>query len=215
MRPTPGIAAVVSAKFLSGSRPEMKVSEHSTLATKPVATFGMSRARTAVAAGAPSAVVAARARISFRRVMMVSGCAVASGCHDPPSTARRFQKQPRRNRNRPRRSRKYSRNTNAYGSGGRDPGLAIFARRNAGGGLEGAVEWPERLEAGIHGDGDHGHLGLRGIGERGLGFRDPVLIEEDIEVAVTEPLVAQPPQSVFGDRMARRQRADGDVVVAI
>ena len=54
-----------------------------------------------------------------------------------------------------------------------------------------------------------------GIGERGLGFGDPVLVEEDIEVAVAEPLVDQPPQPVFGDGELGRQRADGDVVVAI
>src|SRR5262249_10281295 len=81
MRPAPGIAAVVSAKFLSGSRPETKVSEHSTLATKPVATFGRSRARQAVTTSALSAVVAARAKIRLRRVMAVSGGAVAA--HKP------------------------------------------------------------------------------------------------------------------------------------
>src|SRR5215217_2686588 len=59
---------------------------------------------------------------------------------------------------------------------------AIFSRRDAGGRLESAVERPKRLEAGIHCDRNHGHLGLAGIGERSLGFRDPVLVEEHIEI---------------------------------
>src|SRR5260370_30871029 len=58
--------------------------------------------------------------------------------------------------------------------------LAIFGRGDAGGGLEGAVEGPERLETRIHRDGDHGHLGLRGVGQRGLCLLDPAIIEEDI-----------------------------------
>ena len=41
------MADVVSAKTRTGSSPETKVSVHSTLATKPVATFGTSRARAA------------------------------------------------------------------------------------------------------------------------------------------------------------------------
>src|SRR3984893_14138413 len=73
-----------------------------------------------------------------------------------------------------------------------DAGLveaAIFGRRNAGGRLEGAIEGPKRLKACIHRDGDHGYLGLRGIGQSGLGLLDPVIVEEDIEIAVAEPLV--------------------------
>src|SRR6266849_4913551 len=41
---------------------------------------------------------------------------------------------------------------------------AVFGRRDAGGRLEGAVERAERLKSRIHRDGNHGHLGLRGIG---------------------------------------------------
>ena len=40
---------------------------------------------------------------------------------------------------------------------------AVFGRRDAGGRLEGAVERAERLKSRIHRDGNHGHLGLRGI----------------------------------------------------
>jgi hypothetical protein len=57
--------------------------------------------------------------------------------------------------------------------------------------------------------------GLRGIGERGLGFLDPVVVEEDVEIAIAEPLVDQPPQPVFGDFEFRCERADGEIVVAI
>ena len=75
---------------------------------------------------------------------------------------------------------------------------AVFGRRNAGGRLEGAIEGPKRLKAGIHRDGDHGHLGLRGVRQSRLGLLDPVIVEEDIEIAITQPLVDQAPQSVFG-----------------
>jgi antitoxin (DNA-binding transcriptional repressor) of toxin-antitoxin stability system len=81
------MAAIVSPKFVSGSRPETNVSEHKTFAMKPVATFGTSRARTAVTASALSAVVAARARMRRRRVMAVSGWATAG--QKPCPTQRR------------------------------------------------------------------------------------------------------------------------------
>src|SRR3954468_6525343 len=58
---------MVSANTREGSRPETKVSVQTTLATKPVATFGTSRARAAVSATALKAVVAVRMRIRFRR----------------------------------------------------------------------------------------------------------------------------------------------------
>src|SRR6266508_488152 len=61
------MADMVSANTRAGSRPETKVSVQTTLATKPVATFGTSRARAAVSASALSAVVLARMRIRFRR----------------------------------------------------------------------------------------------------------------------------------------------------
>ena len=69
----PGIADVVSANTRAGSRPETKVSVQTTLATKPVATFGTSRARAAVSASALSAVVLARMRMRFRRFTGASG----------------------------------------------------------------------------------------------------------------------------------------------
>src|SRR6185503_973146 len=61
------MADVVSANTRAGSRPETKVSVQTTLATKPVATFGTSRARAAESASALSAPVLARMRIRFRR----------------------------------------------------------------------------------------------------------------------------------------------------
>jgi hypothetical protein len=59
---------------------------------------------------------------------------------------------------------------------------AILGRRHAGHRLEGAIERAERLEAGIYRNGDDGHLGLRGIGERGLGLLDPVVVEETLKL---------------------------------
>src|SRR6185437_16545059 len=72
---------------------------------------------------------------------------------------------------------------------GREGFPAIFARRHAGGFLEGAVEWPERLEARIHRNRDHGDLGLRRVGQRRLGLLDAVVVQERIEIAIAEPLV--------------------------
>ena len=69
----PGIADVVSANTRAGSRPETKVSVQTTLATKPVATFGTSRARAAESASALSAAVLARMRMRFRRFTVASG----------------------------------------------------------------------------------------------------------------------------------------------
>src|SRR5712664_2962515 len=71
-------------------------------------------------------------------------------------------------------------------SGARLVKPAVFGRRDAGGRLEGAIEGPKRLKARIHRNGDHGHLRLRRVRQRGLGLLDPVVVEEDIEVAVTE-----------------------------
>src|SRR5260370_29498098 len=86
--------------------------------------------------------------------------------------------------------------------------LAIFGRGDAGGGLEGAIKRSERLETRIHRNGDHGHLGLRGISQSGLCLLDPVIIEEDIEIAITELLVDQAPQFVFGHGKLCCQRPD-------
>ena len=69
----PGMADMVSANTRAGSRPETKVSVQTTLATKPVATFGTSRARAAVSASALSAAVLARMRMRFRRFTGASG----------------------------------------------------------------------------------------------------------------------------------------------
>src|SRR6187455_2791432 len=61
------MADTVSANTRAGSRPETKVSVQTTLATKPVATFGTSRAPAAVITSALSAAVLARIRMRFRR----------------------------------------------------------------------------------------------------------------------------------------------------
>ena len=58
----------------------MNVPEHSTLATKPVATFGTSRARATDSASAPIAAAATRVRISFRLVMASSGMGMPENC---------------------------------------------------------------------------------------------------------------------------------------
>src|SRR6266567_449875 len=92
---------------------------------------------------------------------------------------------------------------------------AIFGRRDAGGRLESAIEGPERLKARIHRNGDHGHLGLRGVRQSGLRLLDSVIVEEDIEIAVTELLVDQAPQFVLGHRELCCQRSDGHALMAI
>src|SRR6185437_16056548 len=74
----------------SGSRPDTKVDEQRMSATKPVATFGTSRARAAEKATAPSAVVAARIRIRRRRVIGFlrhahqGACRLSSGIRERP-----------------------------------------------------------------------------------------------------------------------------------
>ena len=60
---------------------------------------------------------------------------------------------------------------------------------SAGIGLEGAIERADRLEAGVHGDGQHRDVALAQVGKCGLGLVDPVAIEKRIEVAVAEALV--------------------------
>src|SRR5712692_3971074 len=92
---------------------------------------------------------------------------------------------------------------------------AVFGRRDAGGRLEGAIERPERLKARIHRNGDHGHLGLRGVRQSGLRLLDPVIVEEDLEIAVPKPLVDQAPQFVLGHRELGCQRSDGHALMAI
>ena len=67
------LAPVVSEKIVSGSCPETKVSEQRTLATKPVATFGTSCARTAVSARAPHSVAVTTRMIRFLGVTVFSG----------------------------------------------------------------------------------------------------------------------------------------------
>src|SRR5260370_7675980 len=71
--------------------------------------------------------------------------------------------------------------------------LAIFGRGDAGGGLEGAIKRSERLETRIHRNGDHGHLGLRGISQSGLCLLHPLIIDQDIKIAIPELLPAQAP----------------------
>src|ERR1700688_831550 len=92
---------------------------------------------------------------------------------------------------------------------------AVFGRRDPGGRLEGAIERTERLKPRIHRNSNHAHLALRRARQGGLRLLDSVIIEEGVEIAVTEPLVDQPPQSVFGHRKFWRQRSDGDALMAI
>src|ERR1700704_1366611 len=83
------MADMVSANTRAGSRLETKVSVQTTLATKPVATFGTSRARAAESASALSAVVLARIRMRFRRFTGASGMAhqCVAGENDEAATA--------------------------------------------------------------------------------------------------------------------------------
>jgi hypothetical protein len=72
-----------------------------------------------------------------------------------------------------------------------------FGRRQPGIGLEGAIERPDRLESGVHGDGQHRDVALAQVGKCGLGLVDPVAIEKRIEVAVAEALVDDLSEPMF------------------
>jgi hypothetical protein len=56
-------------------------------------------------------------------------------------------------------------------------GAPEFGRGQTGIGLEGAIERPDRLESGVHGDGQHRHIALAQVGQRRLGFVDPAKAE--------------------------------------
>ncbi len=92
---------------------------------------------------------------------------------------------------------------------------AVFGRRHPGLGLEGAVERPQRLEAGIQRDGGDRHFGLRRIGQRRLCLFNPVIVQEDVEVAVAELLVDQPADPVFRNAEPGGERPDGDALMAV
>src|SRR6202012_4439909 len=84
-----------SAKTRCGSRPEMNAPEHSTLATKPVATFGTSRARAADSASAPIAADTTRVRI-IRLVMAFSGRTCRRGAARQARALAGFENRPGR-----------------------------------------------------------------------------------------------------------------------
>src|SRR6185369_6183223 len=113
--------------------------------------------------------------------------------------------------NRPRRFWNCNMFSMACCSGRGGPEAAILARRDPCGRLEGAVERPERLEAGVHRDGDDGNLGLGGIGERGFRLLDPMVVEEGIEIAVAESLVDEASQPVLGNAELGRQGPDREI----
>ena len=74
--------------------------------------------------------------------------------------------------------------------GHRHEGLpAKFARRHRRGGLEGAVEWTDRLEAGVDRDRQDRHVALAWIRQCRLGVVEPVAIQKRAEVAMAEPLI--------------------------
>ena len=70
--------------------------------------------------------------------------------------------------------------------------------------LEGAVERPDRLETCVHGNCQHRDFYLFRVDQRCLGFPDPLMIEERIEIAITEALVDKLPQPVL-----RHAKLDG------
>src|SRR6185312_6330000 len=212
------MADMVSANTRAGSRPETKLSVQITLATKPVATFGTSRARAAVSASAHKAVVAERIRMRFRGFTEVSGMTqkrVPDKTTSEVPAARRIWKSPWPKLEMPRRFQNNAGIATIWRLGGRRLEPAVFGRRDARGGLESAVERTQRLEAGVHRDRNDRDFGLARVGQRRLGFGDPVLVEEHIEIAIAEPLVDQPPQPVFGNSEFCGQGTDADVVVTV
>ena len=54
-----------------------------------------------------------------------------------------------------------------------------FGRRHAGISLEGAIERSDRLESGVHRDGQHLYVPLARVGQRGLGIVDAVAVEDE------------------------------------
>src|SRR5262245_15214971 len=82
------MALVVSVKVRCESKPETKVSEQSTLATKPVATPGTSRARAAPRARPTKAKLAVRRRIRRRRVNDVLRLGLRAGDEADPTLRR-------------------------------------------------------------------------------------------------------------------------------
>jgi hypothetical protein len=59
--------------------------------------------------------------------------------------------------------------------------------------LEGAIEGPDRAEAGVERNGQDRHGGLRGIAQRGLDFSQAITVDEGPEIAMTELPVDQRP----------------------
>src|SRR5262245_26520597 len=137
------MADVVSANTRTGSRPETKVSEQITLATKPVATLGKSRARAAERASATMAVEAARTSSNF--LVGISSFLLGGPPkqHSAPLSARRIWNWPRRILAVPRRVQIRPGNTTRCRSGHDSLPAAIFGRRHPRHRLEGAIERAE------------------------------------------------------------------------
>ena len=59
--------------------------------------------------------------------------------------------------------------------------------------LEGAIEGPDRTEAGVERNGQDRHGDLRRIAQRGLDFSQAITVDEGAEIAMTELPVDQRP----------------------
>jgi len=81
--------------------------------------------------------------------------------------------------------------------------------------LEGAIEGADRAEAGVERDRQDRHSGLGWIAQRGLGFRQPVAVDEGAEIAVAELPVDQMAQPVLRNVELLLQRRDAQLRLAI
>src|SRR5262249_15456769 len=73
-----------------------------------------------------------------------------------------------------------------------------FGRRHAGISLEGTIERSDRLESGVHCDGQHLYVPLARVGQSGLSIVYAVAVEERVEVAIAQPFVDHWPEWVSG-----------------
>src|SRR5580700_6321247 len=89
-----------------------------------------------------------------------------------------------------------------------------LGRGRAGRASKGTVECAQRAIAQV--EGDHRDRGprLHWVGQTALRGVDPVAVEEVREVPMTEPMVDEPTQAVFGRTKLARKPADGQPLAA-
>src|SRR5687768_6207652 len=90
--------------------------------------------------------------------------------------------------------------------------MAVLRGRDTEARLERAVERPDRAVAAVERDGEYRQVGLGIVGEARGGLAQPVVVQELVEVAVTEVPVDRPPQEVLLRAQRLRERADAELL---